>query len=320
MVVIDAEKHHLDYKQSAVDNDIIALKKRYQGVKGNGQAAGASTILSRASASVYIDKRKEITDTSKMTPDELKAWNAGKKVYRPTGETRTTTKVLKDGTTRTKTTTTKTQVPQMDIVDDARELVRDPTNQKEMAYANYANELKALANKARREARSIKPTPVSQEGKRTYAEEVASLNRKLRLAQMNTPRERQAQIIANAMVSEKFKSNPDMDYEHKQRERARALTQARAIVGAHKEKIEITDREWEAIQANAISTNKLTQILNNTDQDKFKQRATPRNSTSLTDAQIALARSMRASGMYSNKEIADRLGVSASAVTRALSS
>lgn len=320
MVVIDAEKHHLDYKKSAEDNRILELKKKYQGTKSNGQAAGASTILSRASAAVYIDKRKEITDTSKMTPEELQAWNAGMKVYRPTGDTKTTTKVLKDGTTRTKVETTKTKVPQMDIVTDARELVRDPSNLKEMAYANYANSLKGLANQARREARSIKPIPVSQEGKRAYAEEVASLNAKLRLALMNTPRERQAQVIANALVSEKFRSNPDMDYEHKQRERARALNQARAIVGARKEKIEITDREWEAIQANAISTNKLTQILNNTDQDKFKQRATPRGSSSLTSAQIALARSMAASGMYTNKEIADRLGVSASTITKAIAS
>ena len=318
MVVIDAEKHHLDYKQSAIDNDIIALKKKYQGTKGNGQAAGASTILSRASASVYIDKRKEITDTSKMTPQELKAWSAGKKVYRSTGETKTTTKVLQDGTIRSKTEVTKTKVPQMDVVDDARELVRDRSNQKEMAYANYANELKSLANSARKESRAIKPIPVSQEGKKAYEEEVASLNRKLRIAQMNNPKERQAQVIANAIVSEKFKSNPDMDYEHKQRERARALNQARAIVGAKKEKIEITDREWEAIQANAISTNKLTQILLNTDQDKFKQRATPRNSTSLTKAQLALAKSMASSGMYTNKEIADRFGVSVSTITKAL--
>lgn len=320
MVVIDAEKHHLDYKQSAKDNDIIALKKRYQGVTANGQPKGASTILSRASASVYIDKRKEITDVSKMTPEELKAWNAGKKVYRPTGETRTSVKTLKDGTVRVKTELAKTEVAQMDIYDDARELVRDPFNKKEMAYANYANQLKALANQARREARAIKPIPVSQEAKKTYAAEVESLNAHLRIAEMNSPRERQAQVIANAMVSETFKSNPSMDYEHKQRERARALIKARAIVGARKEKIEISDREWEAIQANAISTNKLIKILSNTDQEKFKQRATPRESTTLTAAQLSLAQSMARSGMYTNKEIADRLGVSASTITRILNS
>lgn len=320
MVVIDAEKHHLDYKQSEADNDIIALKKKYQGVKNNGQASGASTILSRASASVYIDKRKEISDISKMTDEELAAWNAGKKVYRPTGETKTTVKTLKDGTKKLKTETIKTSVSQMDVVDDAIELVRDRSNPKEMAYANYANNLKSLANKARKESRSIKPIPVSQEAKKTYAKEVEELNRKLRIAQMNAPRERQAQIIANSLASEKIKSNPDMDHEHRQRAKAVALNQARAMVGAKKEKIEITDREWEAIQANAISTNKLAQILNNTDQEKFKQRATPHSRASLSPAQISLARSMMTSGMYTTKEIADRLGVSPSTISNALKS
>lgn len=318
MVVIDAEKHHLDYKQSAEDNDIIDLKKKYQGVNSKGQAKGASTILSRASAKVFVEKQKEVTDTSKMTEEELKAWNAGKKIYRNTGETRTTVKALKDGTTRTVTKPVTQKLPQMDTVDDARDLVRDPSNPKEMVYADYANALKGLANQARKESRSIKPIPVSQSAKKTYAKEVETLNAKLDLALMNSPRERQAQVIANSITSEKFKSNPDMDYEHKQRERSRALTQARAMVGAKKDKIEITDKEWEAIQANAISTNKLIQILNNTDQELFKQRATPRQSSSLSSSQIALAKSMAASGMYTNKEIAERLGVSASTVSRAI--
>lgn len=316
MVVIDAEKHHLDYKQSAEDNGITQLKKEYQGVNSKGQPKGASTILSRAGAETFIDKRNEVTDTSKMTPEELKAYNAGMKVYRPTGDTRTTTRVLKDGTVRTTTKTVQTKVHQMDTVDDAMKLVRDPSNQKEVAYAQYANDLKGLANTARRESRNIKPTPVNQSAKTAYATEVESLNEKLTRALMNSPRERQAQVIANSMVSEKFASNPDMDYEHKQRARAQALTQARAVVGAKKEQVEITDREWEAIQANAISTNKLTQILNNTDQEAFKQRATPHSSASLTPSQISLAKAMASSGMYTNAEIAERLGVSASYISK----
>lgn len=334
MVVIDAEKHHLDYKQSAIDNDIRELKKTYQGRvdENSGKLkTGASTILSRASAEVYVDKRKEITDTSKMTDQELADWNEGKKVYRPTGEKKRvqitdTSKMTsaeleahKAGKKvyRETGTNIKQKVSQMDVVDDARDLVYDPTNQKEMAYANFANSLKSMANEARREARAIKPTPVSQEAKNTYAKEVQSLNSKLVNAQKNSPRERQAQVIANSIVEEKFASNPDMDYEHRQRERSRALTQARAQVGAKKELVEITDREWEAIQANAISTNKLTQILNNTDQELFRQRATPRNSSSdgLTDAQLAMLKSMAKSGLYTNADIAAKFGISASYVS-----
>ena len=334
MVVIDAEKHHLDYKQSAIDNDVRELKKKYQGRvdETTGKVkTGASTILSRASAEVYVDKRKEVTDTSKMTEKELADWNEGKKVYRPTGEkkkvqitdpskmTKEELEAHKAGKKvyRESNTNIKQKVSQMETVDDARKLVHDPTNQKEMAYANYANDLKSMANEARREARSIKPIPVSQEAKNTYAKEVQSLNSKLINAQKNSPRERQAQIIANSIVEEKFASNPDMDYEHRQRERSRALTQARAQVGAKKDPVVITDREWEAIQANAISTNKLAQILNNTDQELFRQRATPRTSSSdgLSDAQLAMVKSMVKSGLYTNADIAAKFGISASYVS-----
>lgn len=332
MVVIDAEKHHLDYKQSAIDNGIDELKRKYQGTTKTGQPAGASTILSKASAETYINKRKEITDTSKMTPQQLKDWNEGKKVYVDSDET--SLKLVKDPAKMTSSELERynqgkkvyrdtgkpkqTKIPRMYTVDDAMDLVRDPSNEKEVAYAKYANNLKGMANEARKASRAIKPTPVSQEAKKTYAKEVESLNAKLRIALSNAPKERQAQMLANAEVSEKLKSNPDMDYEHKQRVRALALTKARAAVGAKKEPIIITDREWEAIQANAISTNKLKQILDNTDQEKFKQRATPRRSVSLTNAEIGLIQSMAASGMYTNKEIADRLRVSVSDVAKAL--
>jgi DNA-binding CsgD family transcriptional regulator len=334
MVVIDAEKHHLDYKQSAKDNDIQSLKKKYQGVnEETGMVKGASTILSKAGAEVRINQRKEVQDTSKMTDVELERWNNGQKVYRDTGATKTilvtdTSKMTPSELAlhqagkkvyRDSGEYKQEKVSRMDTVDDAMDLVRDPSNQKEVAYAKYANTLKGLANEARKEARSIKPTPVSQSAKSTYANEVASLNAKLRVSQMNAPRERQAQTIANAMTSEKLKSNPDMDYEHRQREKSLALNKARAQVGAGKEKITITDKEWEAIQANAISTNKLTQILNNTDQEAFKQRATPKgSSTALTNAQLNLILAMSSSGMYTQKEIADRLGVSTSTVSKVI--
>lgn len=336
MVVIDAEKHHLDYKQSAKDNDIKSLKDKYQkriDLETGRETTGASTIFSRSGAKVRIDQRKEITDTSKMTPEELKRWNRGQKVWRNTDnkivEKITNPKkmtpeelTLYNSGKKVYRTTNKnkqTEVYRMDTVDDAMELVRDRGNSKEVAYAEYANELKNLANMARREARSIKSTPVSMAAKETYAEEVESLNRKLRIALSNSPKERQAQIIANAIVSEKFASNPDMDYEHRQRERSRALMQARADVGAKKEPVVITDKEWDAIQAGAISFTKLTQIVNNTDQDAFKRRATPRKSEkTLTSSQINRIEAMFNTNMYTQKEIAEALGISVSSVSSVL--
>lgn len=108
----------------------------------------------------------------------------------------------------------------------------------------------------------------------TYSEEVKSLNAKLDLALANAPRERQAQTMANATVAAKRKDNPDMTKAEVKKASQQALAQARSSVGAKRSNIEITDKEWEAIQAGAISENKLTQILNNTNADTIRQRAT----------------------------------------------
>lgn len=333
MVVIDSEKHHLDYKKSAKDFGIADLKATYQGKNPEtGRLKGASTILTRSRAEVHIENRKELTDTKKMTPEQLERWNAGKIVWIPTNETKKVRiedpsqmteeelKIYRAGKKVWRDTGEKKteKVARMYTVDDARELVRDPYNEKEMAYANYANELKAIANQARKVSRSIKPIPVDQNAKKTYEKEVESLNASLRIARSNNPKERQAQAIANAISSEKIKSNPDMDFEHRKREEARALNEARAMVGAKKERIKISDREWEAIQAHAISTAKLIDIINNTDIDSLKKRATPRNKTELTDAQINKMKAMYNSGMYTQKEIADSLGVSTSTVSKAI--
>ena len=332
MVVIDAVKHHLDYKQSEKDNGIAELKRKYQGVNSKGNPAGSATILSRAHGPARVSQRKELTDTKKMTPEQLERWNRGDIVYIETGKTKKEQvkdpkKMTPDELERYEAgkkiyresdKPVQQEVHRMDVVDDAMELVHDPLNRKEVAYANYANALKDLARSARREARSIKPTPINSEARRTYAKEVASLKEKVRLAKMNSPRERKAQALAGAIVSEKFASSPDMDYEHRQRERARALIQARAAVGAKKDPVIITDSEWEAIQANAVSSSLLSAILNNTDQDKFKQRATPHNRTTLTSAQEDLIRGMYSSGMYTMSDIADRIGVSSSLIAKFL--
>lgn len=339
MVVIDAQKHNLNYKQSAQDFEISNLKRNYQGENSKGLPKGASTILSRAGSEVHPYQMMIINDTKKMTPEELKRWNDGEVIYRETGKTRTKWKEI---TNPKKMTSEELEnfnsgkkvfrnmgeeritqtMQQMYLVRDARDLVRNKSNSKEMAYANYANNLKALANDARKESRSIKPIPVNQSAKKLYAKEIEDLNNQLIIAKSNQPKETQAQILAGAIVSEKRKSNPDLaeDYEHLKREKQRALNQARAIVGAKKELITISDKQWDAIQANALSTNKLKQILDNTDQEEFKKRAMPRNtSRSLTDSQLALIKSMYTSGMYTQGDIASIMGVSASTISQAVS-
>lgn len=200
---------------------------------------------------------------------------------------------------------------------DAYTLVSDVDSPIERAYANYANKMKALANQARLEMLSTGKVPYSASAKETYRAEVDSLTSKLNIALKNAPRERQAQTIANAVVAAKKQDNPGMTSGEIKKASQQALTQARSMVGAKKETIKITDREWEAIQAGAISENRLRQIIDNADIDVLRQRATPRASTTLSTAKMQKIASMNASG-YSTSEIAEALGISTSMVSNYL--
>ena len=299
MVVIDAEKHNLDYKRSEQDNGIASLKKKYQGREEDGKhKEGAATLISRAKSEVSVPKRKgspvinEDGSLSYKTADNL-------------------TYVDKKGKIKTRTQAST----QMAETKDARTL-SSGTPQEE-AYAAYANKMKSLANQARKEMVSTGKIEYSASAKAAYQNEVDMLDAKLNLSLKNAPRERQAQVIANAAVAAKKQSNPDMTSEEIRKANQQALTAARAQVGAERRTIVVSDREWEAIQAGAISENKLTQILNYVDIDSLRQRATPRATTTLSDAKIAKIAAMSSSG-YSTSDIAEAIGVSTSTVVKYL--
>ena len=309
MVTIDSYKHHLDYKQSYKDHKIAELKAKYQGVTEKGHVKGASTIFTKAGSKDYVVERKEIMDKKKMTPKELKRFNEGYKVFRETD------RVMKFADGATKKPMVK--VPKMDLVDDAMTLVRDKNNKKEVMYAEYANNLKSLANEARKTLRNTPNIEVNKEAKRKYEKELKSLNDKLKESLMNSPKEQQAQIIANSIMSDKYRQNPDMTKEEKGKEKQKALDRARAQVGAKRNKVEFTDKEWEAVQAGAISSNKLAKLIDNADPDKVKQLATPKqDDRRLTSSKVSLIKQMKASGMYTAAEIAERVGVSPSTVNK----
>ena len=303
MVVIDAEKHKLDYKQSELDNGIASLKKKYQGTydEEGRYSEGASTLISRAKSETSVLKRKGSPIIDKET---------GKLIYKEVYEEYTDPKT---GKTRVRTQ----KSTKMAETDDAFTLVSDASTPAERAYAEYANKMKSLANQARKEMVTTGKIGYSSSAKKTYQEEVDSLLAKLNVALKNAPRERQAQVIANASVNAKKQTNPDMKPGEIKKLSQQELTRARAAVGAKRETIKITDREWEAIQAGAISENKLMQILNNADIDDLRQRATPKNTTSLSTAKINKISSMNASG-YSTAEIADALGISTTTVSKYL--
>ena len=294
------KKHKLDYKQSERDNGISALKKKYQGtVDENGRYhEGAATLISRAKSETSVLKRKGSPIIDKETGEQRY-----KEVYEEYTDKNGKVKVRTQASTK------------MAETKDARTL-SSGTPQEE-AYADYANNMKSLANRARREMMNTGKIAYSASAKRTYQAEVDSLEAKLNVALKNAPRERQAQILANAAVKAKKQENPDMTKGEIKKANQQALTAARNSVGAKREPIQITDREWEAIQAGAISENRLTQIINNVDTDKLRQRATPRATTTLSSAKVNKIASMNASG-YTTAEIAEALGVSASTVSKYL--
>ena len=300
MVVIDAEKHKLDYKQSEADNGIASLKKKYHGtVDEDGRYhEGAATLISRAKSETSVLKRKGSPIINPETGEQ-----SYKEVYEEY--------VDKNGKTRVRTQASTKMAETKDAY-----LLSSGTPQEE-AYADYANKMKSLANQARKEMVSTGKIAYSASAKAAYQEEVDSLSAKLNVALMNAPRERQAQVIANASVAAKKQDNPDMTNGEIKKANQQALTAARASVGARRETIKVTDREWEAIQAGAISENKLTQIINNVDIDDLRQRATPRSTTELSAAKVSKITSMNASG-YSTAEIAEALGVSTSTVSKYL--
>lgn len=301
MVVIDAEKHKLDYKQSEIDNGIASLKKKYQGtVDEDGRYhEGASTLISRAKSEVSVIKRQGSPRIDEETGEQI--WKTvDDPIYtdKRTGKTKVRTQPS------TKMAETK----------DAFTLVSEADTPVERAYATYANKMKALGNQARLEILATGKVPYSASAKEAYQAEVDSLNAKLNVALKNAPRERQAQTMANAVVAAKKQDNPGMTSGEIKKASQQALTQARAAVGAKRETIKITDREWEAIQAGAISENKLTQIIDNVDIDSLRQRATPRATTTLSQAKQNKISTMNASG-YSTSEIAEALGISTSTVS-----
>lgn len=303
MVVIDAAKHKLDYKRSEEENGIAELRTRYQpkydddgNVVGGG---GASTLLSKRKQDVRIPERQGSGVIDKET---------GRITYKESGRTYIDPKT---GKTVPATTTVKL----LSTVDDVRTL--SSGTPQENAYADYANKMKALANQARKEYVSTGRLAYSASAHATYKAEVDSLDAKLDVASRNAPKERKAQAVANSVVKAKVQANPDMGKKEINKARKLALDDARAAMGASGKdtRIDITDREWEAIQAGAISDTKLSQILRFADSDKVRERAMPRTTTQLSSAKVTQIKSMSNSG-YTIAEIAKSLNLSSSTISK----
>ena len=293
MVVIDAEKHHLNYKQSAKDNGIRTLKERYQG-KAQG---GASTLISRAGSDIYLPDKKERRQSKGGPVDPV----TGAKVYEPTNKINYKTGALK-----------LTKYSKLAEATDAHTLVSAaPGTPIERLYADHSNKLKAIANTARLEMINTPRLKYSKSAKITYTKEVQSLNGKLDLIVRNRPLERQAQIFANVTITAKRQANPNMDEEMLKKVKFQALAESRQRVGLQKHEIVLEKNEWDAIQAGAISDSKLEKILNKADLEVVRQLATPRPKVLMTSAKTARAKQMLDRG-FTRAEVASQLGVSVS--------
>ncbi len=344
MVIIDSEKHDLDWRQSALDHNISQLYMKWQGKK----RGGASTLISQASGEQDVPDRKAgerridpVTGKSKVFYIDPQT---GRKLYTKTGKMRWTPvlkdrldetgnpiidkktgKVLKDNVLDENGKKIYKQVPKtiksqkMYEREDAMEL--SSGTRMETIYGEYANEMKALGNQARLEASHIRPYKQNASAKQLYFKEVKELDAALSAAKENAPLERKAQMLANKFFYMKKAENPELAYDKDKikKVKGQCLEEARYRVGAGKKQIQITDRQWEAIQAGAVSSNKLGEILKNTDTDALKKRATPRTPKGIAPAKLATAK-MRLNNGYSPDEVAASLGISVSTLYRALDS
>lgn len=313
MVIIDADKHNLDYKRSEQENNIKALKKKWQGRVENGKyTESASTLITRAKADQSVIKRQ---GSPKIDDEGNLVW---KEVENPTYVKKYTT--AKTQQEREKVVTRTQKSTQMAEVKDASELLSGPNHvgtATERAYADYANSMKQLARDARKEYLATTDIKYNASARAMYQKEVDHLEAQYNIATLNKPRERAAQRIATSRTNAIVADHPELEKSDIKKIKQRNLKAAREQVGAKRNPIEITDKDWEAIQAGAVPPSKLAEIINYVDDDKLKQRAMPRTSTNeLSPAKVAFIKANSGTNGYTNAELAQQLGVSVATIQK----
>ena len=296
MICTDAEKHDLNWKQAKSD---FGIKELYTKYASNPQGGG-TTVLSRASGEDITDKR----GTSYIDPE------TGKKMYKlPKGAQW----VNEKGELVTK----KQRTTKMDNTDDARTLLSDNPTKKELMYADHANRYKALANEARKEILATKMPKKDPIAAQKYAPEVDSLKRKLVESKKASQYEKQALIMANEEFRTWCQDNPHADKTEQKKQKGKCMVWARNTLGYKRYRVDFTDKEWEAVQNNAVSPTLFKELLANADMDKVKKRALPKEPTTLSSTSKARIKAMATSG-FTQEEIAEVLGISSTSVNKAL--
>lgn len=324
MVIIDVAKHKLNYKRSYEENGIKELQKLYQPKfdekTGKMRYGGAATLLSRASAETEV---KAVKSYSKINPEtgekEYIPSTEKKAIRKPTGEIdpKTGKKIYETVGWEDKTRKSTKMMEAKDAYDlTSGGSKENPGTLTEAVYAEYANRMKALGNEARKaylaaKAETDKKNPSAS---KEYAKEVDHLMYQLNNAKKNAPLERKALAMAQSAVElERQAAGGDMTKGEYSKRLDREVKRAREILGAKRVPIDISDREWEAIQAGAVAKTNLEEIFKYTDTDRLKELALPKKQKGLSAAYKSAAKRMIESG-YTLEEVAQRFDVSPSTI------
>lgn len=315
-VVIDAEKHKLDFRRSAQENGIAQLKELYQG----SAKSGAKTLLSQATANKTVNELKERPAREGGRIDKetgaIVRVETGKMVNKYDAKTGT---YLDGRDGRPLVTERKTEgYKRLALTDDAYSLVRDPNDPVERMYADHANEMKKLANSVRLQADRVQNPHQNKQARAVYKDEIDKLTSDLKAAQALKPLERRAHQYARTTVLMKRADDPTLhiDRDRKKKVEKQALMAARSRLGLEKQVIEITDRQWDAIQAGGVSASALRKILEYADPKRIEELSLPRTNTVMTGAISARAKAMLAAGA-TNADVAASLGIPASTLRAA---
>ena len=320
MVVIDAEKHKLNYKRSAEENGIDALMKRYmthvdrvkygelerwnpktrkmdrvidpeklkKDLNPDAKYTSASTIISR-------HKQTVITDGYQVEVPDYKS--------------------KKDGATKM-VWRNKKETYVINMLKDANVLLGPNATKTEHHYADYVNDLKAFKNKVDDEMANIKMPARDPKAAKIYASEVLSMKEKVDQVKVNRIKERQAQRMAEVTSKAEIARRSEDEVLKKDdisRIKQQALNKARSMVGAGRNPVKITDDEWDAVQANAVSGTLLKELVSFMDDAQLKTLATPRENKVMTDSRKAKAKALLANG-YTISQVAEAMGVSPSTI------
>lgn len=319
MVVIDAEKHKLNYKRSAEENGIDALMKRYmthvdkvkygdlerynpkthrvdkvidpdklkKDLTPGKEYTSASTIISRHKQSVITDGYQvEVPDPKSKSGGTKMVWRNKKETYL------------------------------VNMVKDANVFLGANATKTEHHYADYINELKTFKNKVDSEMSGIKMPARDPKAAKIYAEEVLSMKDKVNQVKINRIKERQAQRMAEVSSKAEIARRSEDEVLKKDeisRIKQQALNKARSMVGAERTPVTITDDEWDAVQSNAVSGTLLKELVSFMDDNQLKSLATPRANKQMTEARKSKAKALLANG-YTIAQVAEALGVSSSTI------